>query len=290
MQRYLSLVLVSVLSAFASLTYAQDTLVTSVDPELLAIQNARVPKEYTIRNIRVTGITSLDTAIVLSVSGLQSGDKVLIPGSDVFSKAITNLWRQRFFGNVQIFITAVQDDFIDLELNVQERPKLGKFEFIGPKKTERDELQQKVNLVASTIITETVKKNAREAIEKYYKDKGYLNVTVRIEEKKDPTFVNANSLSFYIDKGNKVRIADVNFYGNEEVSDQKLKKQLKDTKEMSKATLNPEETTSPYGENYKQSFGEYIKDWGFLSPTKTKAFLDPYLRFKLFSGAKFDEK
>ena len=203
MQRYLSLVLVSVLSAFASLTYAQDTLVTSVDPELLAIQNARVPKEYTIRNIRVTGITSLDTAIVLSVSGLQSGDKVLIPGSDVFSKAITNLWRQRFFGNVQIFITAVQDDFIDLELNVQERPKLGKFEFIGPKKTERDELQQKVNLVASTIITETVKKNAREAIEKYYKDKGYLNVTVRIEEKKDPTFVNANSLSFYIDKGNE---------------------------------------------------------------------------------------
>ena len=69
MQRYLSLVLVSVLSAFASLTYAQDTLVTSVDPELLAIQNARVPKEYTIRNIRVTGITSLDTAIVLSGSG-----------------------------------------------------------------------------------------------------------------------------------------------------------------------------------------------------------------------------
>ncbi|HEY0356018.1 MAG TPA: POTRA domain-containing protein, partial [Flavisolibacter sp.] len=290
MQRILSLVLITALSAFTGISYAQDTTITSVDPALLALQNSRVPKEYTIRSIKVTGVTTLDTSIVLSVSGLQRGDKVVIPGSDAFSKAITNLWRQRFFGNVQIFITAVQDDFIDIELNVQERPKLGSFQFIGPKKSERDELQQKINLVRATIITETVKKNAKEQIEKFYKEKGYLNVSVRIEEIPDPTFINSNALNFYVDKGNKVRISDVNFYGNEAVSDQKLKKQMKDTKEMSKATLNPVETPSPYGVNEKQSFGEYIRDWGFLSPTKTKAFLDPYARFKLFSGAKFDAK
>lgn len=290
MQRYLSLVLLSLLSAFSATSYAQDTLVTSVDPALLALEESRVPREYTIRNISVTGVTTLDTAIVLSVSGLQRGDRIVYPGSDVFSKAITNLWRQRFFSNVQIFITAIQDDNIDIELHVQESPKLGSFQFIGPKKAERDEIQQKLNLRTSTIITQTVKKNAIEGIEKFYKDKGYLNVKVRIEERPDPTFQNANALIFYVDKGNKVRISDLNFYGNEAVSDQKLKKQMKDTKEMSKATLNPDETQSPYGENPRQSFGEYLKDWGFLSPTKTKTFLDPYFRFKLFSGAKFDAK
>ena len=136
MQRYLSVVFASVFCSLASFSYAQvDTSkVTSVDPSLLEIQNARVPKEYTIRAVKVSGLTTLDTAIVLSISGMNVGDKIMIPGSDVFSKAITNLWRQRFFSNVQIFITATQGDFIDLELVVQERPKLGNFSFIGPKK------------------------------------------------------------------------------------------------------------------------------------------------------------
>jgi len=184
MQR-LSLLLICFLCALSTVTFAQDSSkVTSVDPALQALQSARVPKEYTIRSIRVTGLTSLDTAIVLSISGLNVGDKIMYPGSDVFSKAISSLWRQKFFSNVQIFITSVQDDFIDLELNVQERPKLGHFEFIGPKKTEKDELKGKAGLVAGTIITENTKRNAKEAIEKYYMDKGYMNLSIRIEEKK----------------------------------------------------------------------------------------------------------
>jgi len=291
MQRYLSLAFITVLSAIASVSMAQDTSrVTSVDPDLLALQNAKVPKEYIIRSIKVSGITTLDTAIVLSLSGIQAGDKVMIPGSDLFSKAITNLWRQRFFSNVQIYITSVHDNFIDLEMNVVERPKLGTFQYIGPKKSEKDELQTKMNLVRGTIITENTKRNGREVIEKYYRDKGYMNVKVTIEEKPDPTFINANSLTFHVDKGSKVRVNEINFFGNQTVSDIKLKKQMKGTKEMSKFTLHPEQIPSPYGNNEKVSFHDFIKDMGFLSPTKTKNFLDPYFRFKLFANAKFDRK
>ncbi len=270
---------------------AQDTSkVTSVNPDLQALQNAKVPKEHIIRSISVSGITTLDTAIVLSISGLQLGDKVMIPGSDVFAKAITNLWRQRFFSNVQIYITAIRDNFIDLELNVIERPKLGSFQFVGPKKSERDELQTKINLVKGTIITENTKRNGRDIIEKYYRDKGFMNVKVFIEEKPDPTFTNANSLTFQVDKGNKVRVNEINFYGNETVTDIKLKKQMKGTKEMSKVTLHPSQNPSPYGTNERMSFHEYISDLGFLSPSKTKNYLDPYFRLKLFASAKFDQK
>ncbi|HEV7621877.1 MAG TPA: POTRA domain-containing protein, partial [Flavisolibacter sp.] len=117
-----------------------------------------------------------------------------------------------------------------------------------------------------------------------------MDVSVRIEEKPDPSFVNSNSLTFYVDKGRKVHIDEINFFGNTTVGDLKLKKQLKNTKEMSKFTLHPSEVPSPYGKNDKISFGSYIKDWAFLSPSKTKTFLDPYFRFKLFSGSKFDAK
>jgi outer membrane protein insertion porin family len=290
MQRHLSLLLAFVFCALSSISYSQDTSkVTSVDPNLLALQNAKVPKEYTIREIKVTGLTTLDTAIVLSISGLQVGDKVMIPGSDAFSKAITNLWRQKFFSNVQIFITAVEGDFIDLELSVQERPKLGNFDFIGPKKSDKDELKGKVQLVKGTIITENTIRNSIDAIQKFYRDKGFMNVSVKPEIKKDPILINANDLVFYIDKGFKVHINEVNFYGNETVGDLKLKKQMKGTKEMSRLSLHPDDASGKFGRNDKMSFSEYVRDYGFLSPSKTKALIDPYIRFK-FSSSKLDPK
>ncbi len=262
--------------------------VTSVDPELLALQNSRVQKEYTIRSVTVTGLTTLDTAIVISISGIRAGDKVVLPGGDLFSKSITNLWRQRFFSNVQIFITAVSGEFIDVEIEVTERPKLGNFSFKGIKKAEADELTTKIGLVKQTIITENTRRNATLVIRRYFAEKGYMNVDVRIEEKPDPTFVNSNAVTFIIDKGNKVRVNEVNFYGNEAIDDLQLKKQLSGTKEMSKLTLKPVRMPSPFGENEPYKFKDYIKDLGFLSLSKTKTLLDPYFRFKLFSSSKFD--
>ena len=274
----------------ASAQETDTTRPTSVDPELLALEKSRVPKEYTVSSIKVTGVNYLDTAIVVSISGLQVGDKIQIPGSDAFSKAIANLWRQRLFSNVQIFITEMTGDNIALEISLVERPKLGNFSFVGIKKSEAEELQGKIGLAKSTIITENTRRNAVEVIEKFYSDKGFKNVQVRIEEKPDPSLTNSNSLTFHIDKGRKVRVNDLSFYGNEAVGDDRLKKQMKGTKEMSKLTLNPQDVPSPYGVNERIKFGEYVNNWGFLSGTETKNFLDPYFRFKLFSGAKFDAK
>ncbi|GAC1418636.1 MAG: POTRA domain-containing protein [Flavisolibacter sp.] len=292
MQRYLSGVFILILSALTSFVFAQNdtTKITSVDPGLMALQSAKVPKEYTIGAVKITGLSTLDTAIVLSISGLQPGDKVMLPGGDLFSKSITNLWRQRFFSNVQIFITSVHDNTINIELNVQERPKLGNFKFIGIKKSDADELKTKIGLAKQTIISENTRRNAIETIKKYYGDKGFMDVSVRIEEKPDPTFVNSNALNFYVDKGRKVHIDEINFFGNGTVSGLRLKKQMKGTKEMSKFTLHPYQSVSTYGNTDKANFGAYLKDWGFLSPSKTKIFLDPYLRFKFFSGSKFDQK
>ncbi len=122
----------------------------------------------------------------------------------------------------------------------------------------------------------------------FIRDKGFQNITVRMEEKPDPSYANSNALTIYVDKGKKVRIDEVNFFENEKLSDLKLKKQMKGTKEMSKFTLFPSKYESPYGTTEKPSFKEYMKDWGFLSLSKTKEVLDPYFRFKLFSSAKFN--
>lgn len=293
MQRLLSRITVFVLTAFVSVltVNAQDpTNPTSVDPKLLEWETARIPKEYIINSISIVGIRHLDTAIVLSISGLQVGDKFMHPGNDIFAKAIANLWRQKLFSNVQIFITKIEDDKVSIEINLQERPRLGNFKFIGPKKSEAEELQTKMVLAKQTIITENMRRNIIEAGTKYYREKGYQNVSVRIEEKDDPAFVNSKALTIYIDKGEKIRINDVNFYGNQHIDGLRLKKQMKGTKEKSRFTLHPASDTSRFGIKEKYSFSQYTKDWGFLTLSKTKKLVDPYFRFKLFSGAKFDPK
>ncbi|MGI8601195.1 MAG: POTRA domain-containing protein, partial [Chitinophagaceae bacterium] len=184
-----------------NLVFAQDP--TSVDPALIDLENARIPKEYTVKSIQVTGTTFLDTAIIISISNIQVGDKIVIPGGDAFSKAVSNLWRQRLFSNINIYITDLQGDQISLEINVQERPKLGNFKFEGIKKTEAEELQGKIGLAKSTIITENTRRNATEVIQKFYRDKGFMNVQIRIEEKPFPAMTNANEIVFHIDKGRK---------------------------------------------------------------------------------------
>ncbi len=64
---------------------------------------------------------------------------------------------------------------------------------------------------------------------------------------------------------------------------------MKGTKEKSRFTLNPPKYSSPYNDTAKQiTFKEYLKGYGFLSPSKTKDAVDPYFRFKLFSSSKFN--
>ena len=231
----LAVVITSVSSAFAQ--NPDTTKPTSIDPNLLNWQNATRAHEYTIRAIRTSGVFFLDSAIVTSISGLQLGDRILHPGGDEFSKAIQNLWKQKLFSNIEIFVTKVDGDFIELEISVMERPRLGNFYIKGVKKTEQEELMGKLGLAKQTIVTENTRRNSDEVIRKYFADKGYRNLHLQILETPDTVYANSVSLTFVIDKGSKVKVNNINFYGNEMVPDLKLKKQLKGVKEVSRFTL-----------------------------------------------------
>lgn len=266
-----------------------DSLPKSINPQLLEIFNSKLPKEYTIAGITVTGCKSFDPNLIISISGLSVGDKVQIPGTDVFSKAINKLWKQNLIANVEILFTNLVDKNLYVELAITERPKLADFKFIGVKKGEKDDLNTKVGLSKDRVVTDNMKISASEIIHKFFADKGYRNVKIDVKEEPAPGLLNAEILTFVINKGNKVKVNSINFAGNDNIPDSKLKKQMKGTKEMSRFTLYPPKYTSPYGDSTKRkSFKEYLGEMGFLSISKTKEVIDPYFRFKLFSSAKFN--
>ena len=246
------------------------------------------PREYTIAGIKIAGTKYLDETLLTSISGLTVGDKVTIPGGDNFSKAITNLWKQNLFSDIEINFTKVTGTNIYIEIVVTERPRLSNFYFKGVKKGDGDDLTTKTGLVKGRVVNENMKRSAIQVIKKFYAEKGYQDAQITITEIKDPSVANSEILNFNIVKGPKVRISEINFFGNEAVSEIKLKKQMKDTHEQTRFTLFPPPEDTTFGTHTRMGFREYLDKWGFLSFSGTKEFLDPYFRFKLFSSAKFN--
>ncbi len=267
-----------------------DTIPVSVNPELQAIFNSKTPKEYIIAGIHVTGTKAFDPNLIISISGLAVGDKVQIPGTDVFGKAISKLWRQNLISDIEISFTRLEGKDLYIEMALTERPRLADFKFLGIKKGEKDDLEPKVALVKDRVVTENMKLSAIEAIRKFYYGKGYRNVDIQLKEEPVTFMNNAVSLIFTISKGRKVRVNSINFSGNNSLAAKKLKKQMKDTKEMNRITLFPVVIKNPFGDTVsKTSFKEYIGKMDFLSITKTGDYVDPYFRIRGFSGAKFNE-
>lgn len=289
---YKYLLLVVFCGGIGNVVLAQDSTqnVTSINADLINIFNQKPSKKYKIAKITVTGNRYFDETLLSSIANLAVGDEITIPGGDNFSKAITKLWSQNYFSNVEIYITNLQGKNIDIEIAVTERPRLATFHFIGVSKGQAEELAGKVGLIKGRIVTENSRQNAIEVIKKFFAEKGYERCSVNIEEHKDSTIANAITLNLVIDKGKKVKIDNIAFEGNNEVDAIKLKKRMKDTKEKARLTLHPPKSAGGFIKPTSYTFNDYLKDKGYLTYSLTKKLLDPYVRIKLFTGAKFDPK
>ena len=282
----LSLLILST-SSFAQDQKGQDS-VSQINVKLLGILNQKTPSKYQIRSIKVVGNQFFDENLLLSLSTLNEGDEVALPGGDNFAKAIRKLMDQNYFSDVSVFLTDVKGTEIDVEINVVERPRLARFNFTGIKKSETEELSGKTGLTPNRVVTDNMRITAIEGIKKFYAEKGFQDANVRIKETIDSVRKNQLVLDFIVNKGPKVRINNINFGGNL-IDETKLKKSLKEIHEKSRLTLFPVNDkpaivkTSPY------TFDQYLKERGYLTFSKTKKILNPYARIG-FSSSKYDIK
>ena len=208
------------------------------------------PTEYEIGGITVTGAFNSDENAIKSVSGLRVGEKVTIPGNDI-TKAILNLWKLRLFTDVQIVQENVVGQTVFLNIFLQERPRLSRYAYLGVKKSSHDDLNDVVTpfLIKGQIVTEDTKLNAVQAIERYYKGKGFHDVEVTCIERPESQLINSVMLEFNIDKNERVKIGGITFDGNESVKPAKLKKLMKNTKPKSKIFVKSKLVYKEYKED-----------------------------------------
>lgn len=219
---------VYILSLFCLLMVTTATAQTdSLD---LPIYNYSSPEEYEIGGISIAGAFFAEENAIIGVTGLSVGDKIRVPGPDI-PRAIKNLWRLRLFTDVAIEQEKVIGDVIFLRVRVEERPRFLRHSYRGVRQSQHEDLNEVVNgyIVRGGIVTEDSKVNAAEGIQNFFVEKGFLDARVQVEEIIDSSRANSVRLVFDVKRGERIKIAEINFVGNEAIKDKKLRKKMKET-------------------------------------------------------------
>lgn len=247
--------------------------------------NYNNPQEYEIAEITVTGTETLNTDALLSLSGLRVGDKINLPG-DAISSAISKLWKQGIIGDVSIYVTKVEGDKAYLNIELAERPRLTKINITGVGKTQQNDLKDKVKLIRGRVVTDALVKNTELTVRKYFVEKGFLNTQVRIVPEKDTTATNSVKLNIQIDKKRKVKIDQIEFVGNENLADSRLKSKMKSTKEKPRITLF-RDIFSRILKFRPSDIAEFFTNTKETSTQDVKDYLTKHVKPNIFSGSKF---
>ena len=187
------------------------------------------PKEYIIGGTTISGVQFLDKEVLITISKLTPGEQITVPG-DATSNAIKNLWAQGLFDDVELSVTDVRGDSIFFNIAVVERPRLTRFVLRNLRKSETEALTEKLDDKKAKVVNENLLRSSEDIIKRYFNEKGYLNTTVKFTQQKDTSELNNLILLVDVDKGERVKVNEITFEGNEDFSDKKLRSFLKKTK------------------------------------------------------------
>ncbi|MDC0339345.1 outer membrane protein assembly factor BamA, partial [Flavobacteriales bacterium] len=195
------------------------------------------PKKYTLAGIVVDGVRNFDHAQIINKTGLVRGDEVTIPGDDV-AKAINNLWKEKLFSDVQIVAEKIQGNNIFLVIKLKERERLSRYSFKGVSKSEANKIREVLDLYTGKIITEDLLLRVKQSSRNYFIDKGYLKTKVNVVSQPDTLINNSARLTIKVKKGEKIKISKILVEGNEKLSDSRVRRAMKKTKQKRWYFLN----------------------------------------------------
>ncbi|MBQ8052034.1 MAG: BamA/TamA family outer membrane protein [Bacteroidaceae bacterium] len=186
------------------------------------IDYGRTPRDYILGGITVSGASNYDDYLLIGLSGLQVGERVTIPGEQI-TKAIRRYWRNGLFSNVAIEVDSIVRDSAYLHIQLTQRPRISEINYIGVKKSEREDLETKLGLVKENQMTPNTIDRAKILAKKYFDEKGYKNAEINIMPKDDASKPDHVIVDVNIDKKDKVRVNHIYLTGNNNLAEKKIK-------------------------------------------------------------------
>ena len=186
-------------------------------------------KTYELDSITVSGIKTFNEQTVISYSGLRKGQKIKVPGEEV-SSVINKLWGLELFSNINVFVTNVENNKISLDIEIDELPTLTDVKINGLKKGNTETIIKDTELTKGKKLSESFLTNTKNYIINKYKKEGFLDTKVNLNTIKDTIGANSYKMVVNIDKGQRIKIKEIDFNGNEVFKESKLRSKLKNTK------------------------------------------------------------
>ncbi|GLB51037.1 outer membrane protein assembly factor BamA [Neptunitalea chrysea] len=216
--------LIKILFVLCTLFFSSHSIAQVTEDEII-----EKGKQYTLAEIEVTGLKTFNKQTVITATGLRVGQKMSFP-SDEISDIIKKLIGYDLFSNVDVY-AATEGDNLYLTFDLQELPALSDFKIVGIKDRKKEDIITDTELKKGKKVTESFIVNTRNFLINKYKDDGYSNAKVTVTTRVDSTEANAVKMLINIDKGARLKIKSIDIVGNEKLSDKKLRKAMKNTKQ-----------------------------------------------------------
>jgi outer membrane protein insertion porin family len=198
---------------------------------LLALAAARPGRAEvlgTLSALEVRGNQSVDRELIASSTRLAPGSAV---SRDDVQEALRRLYGLGLFDDVDIYGEETGPGQVRLIVDVAEKRRVGRIEFTGNEKIDDAGLKEKLTVKEGQIFDDRVLAEQTKALAAAYKEKGYSQVQIGSEvaasEADGPGRV---ALTFRIDEGRKVKVAEVRLSGAEGLDLDRLRKGIKTKK------------------------------------------------------------
>lgn len=223
-------------------------------------EDPQTVQEYVIGGINVNGNVGVSRGMVINMSGLQVGQSINVPGEDI-SEAIKSLWDQDLFADVSLSVEKIEGEQIYLNINLTTRDRLSGYELNGvDSRSNRNTIGDRLDLSEGDVITEFYLENIERTIKEVYQEEGYPNASVNIQQREDTLFEgNSQYLNINVQKNNRVKVGDINFYGNELYSDWRLRWMMDETKQRQR--LNFFRTSRFDRQKFEEDLDQIIRSY-----------------------------
>ena len=186
------------------------------------ISYAGTSRTLTIGGLNVSGADGYEDYMLTGISGLTVGEEITIPGNEI-TTAVKNYWKYGLFSDVSIGADSIVGDKIYLNIHLRMRPRVSTINYVGLKKSERNDMEEKLGLLKGAQITPNMIDRAKILAKKYFDDKGFKNADIQILQRDDVTNKNQVILDIIIDKKQKMKVRKIIIEGNKALSDTKIK-------------------------------------------------------------------
>lgn len=189
-----------------------------------------MPKVYEIADIKVVGNDNFDDNTIISYSGMSVGQRISVPGDET-REAVKRIYGHGIVSQAQIKAAKVVNDKIWLEIDVRQHPIVSKVNFIGVKKGEKKELDEKLNLKPGNQFSHYLIGRIKKVAKDYFTAKGFDKATIEVRQSEDLSKKNQSIIDIIVDKHEKIKVHKIYLNGNHVLSDKTIKRVMKKTNE-----------------------------------------------------------